>query len=60
MKRTWNNAELVELSIVSTENQPTTEMKSDDVITGVGLKQGVYASGVTDKPEYPIPYYPNK
>lgn len=53
----WNNAEIVELNINATQNQPTTELKTDDVITGVGLKQGV-ADG--SGPEYPIPYYPNK
>ena len=56
MKKNWNNAELVEHSIMATANQPTCELKADDVITGVGLRQGV-ADG--SGPEYPIPYYPN-
>jgi len=57
MKKTWNDAAIEELSIQATANQPTNELKADDVITGVGLKQGVSnGSG----PEYPIPYYPNK
>jgi len=55
MKKTWNNVELNELSIEATANQPTSELKADDIITGVGYKQGVSdGSG----PEYPIPYYP--
>lgn len=57
MKKMWNDVELIELSIEATANQPTHELKADDVITGVGLKQGV-ADG--SGPEYPIPYYPNK
>lgn len=56
MKKTWNDANIVELSLNATANQPTSELKADDVITGVGLKQGV-ADG--SGPEYPIPYYPN-
>lgn len=57
MKKTWSNVEMTELNIEATANQPTTEMKADDIITGVGFKQGV-ADG--SGPEYPIPYYPNK
>lgn len=55
MKR-YDKPEIKELNISSTANQPTRELKADDVITGVGLKQGV-ADG--SGPEYPIPYYPN-
>lgn len=56
MKKEWSAAEITELNISATANQPTRELKADDVITGVGLKQGV-ADG--SGPEYPIPYYPN-
>jgi len=53
--KTWSNAEMTEIKINATNNQPTSELKADDIITGVGYKQGVSdGSG----PEYPIPYYP--
>lgn len=54
--KTWEKPEIETVNVQNTANQPTTELKADDVITGVGLKQGV-ADG--SGPEYPIPYYPN-
>lgn len=56
MKREWNKASLLELTILNTNNQPTYELKADDVIIGVGLKQGEQDC---EKPvDYPIPYWP--
>lgn len=55
MKKTWSNVEMTELNIKATNNNPTTELKADDIITGIGYKQGTSnGSG----PEYEIDYYP--
>ena len=54
MKKTWVSAELNELNIAATAQNPTTALSADDFQNGY-FKQG---TGKASGPVTEIPYYP--
>lgn len=54
MMKTWNRADIKELNIHATAQNPTTEMSADDFQNGY-FKQGV---GNASGSKIEIPYYP--